>query len=175
MPHENELNAEENASDSQYGTYDTNNSLQTESPVVNENYQPNVDAARNFMSTDLNSHVGTRPTAESTRRIREIQNQHYDPNPGVSRISLSPHIYSHIGTGSTNESPQRNHEIPNPNINSNPVGPGPGNHQQESKSFCTFCHVHFRAIVIVLLIGLILGIDFTNLKMFYRFSLYDAS
>ena len=153
MSNKNSLAREANSSDSQYETY---NSLQGEVPIVNEGYDPNINETRNSTSIDLNSQIGTRPTAESTRRIREVQNQQYDSN-SVSRISLSTQIF---GTGSTDNSPHRHHEIPNPNLNG---------------SFCKFCRVHSKTIVIVLFIVLILGIDFTFLQIFYRFSsFYDA-
>ena len=48
------------------------------------------------------------------------------------------------------------------------------NHREESNSLCTFCRVHFKTIVIALFIVLILGIDFTNLEMFYRFNSYPS-
>ena len=158
MLNQNEFTREENASENA-PTADGQNALQTESLVVNGNYEANLDAIRNSKSKDSDSNIDNRASAESQKSNYKFQvdsesNATNDTDPGASRNSTNSGVYtSPVYTDSEN---QRN------------------NHQGESNSFCTFCHVHFKTIVIALFIVLILGIDFTNLEMLYRFSFYDA-
>ena len=66
MLNQNEFTREENASENA-PTADGQNALQTESLVVNGNYEANLDAIRNSKSKDLNSHIDTRSSAESQK------------------------------------------------------------------------------------------------------------
>ena len=115
--------------------------------MLNQNeFTREENASENAPTADGQNALQTQSDSES--------NATNDTDPGASRNSTNSGVYtSPVYTDSEN---QRN------------------NHQGESNSFCTFCHVHFKTIVIALFIVLILGIDFTNLEMLYRFSFYDA-
>ena len=66
MLNQNGFTGEENASENAPSA-NGQNALQTESPVVNGNYQAKLDAIRNSKSKDLDSHIDTRSSAESQK------------------------------------------------------------------------------------------------------------
>ena len=98
MLNQNGFTGEENASENAPSA-NGQNALQTESPVVNGNYQAKLDAIRNSKSKDLDSHIDTRSSAESQKNNYKFQvdsqpNATDDPNPSASTNSTNTGVYT---------------------------------------------------------------------------------